>query len=104
MFPIAKDRYLPCAKRHLWRPGVAGQSPLVVAGLAAGALCSWSSAVLRRSLSFMLIGVLIAVPILLTANAAQTDWPPHKIVLIAVVTVASACIMALVDELALDGR
>jgi hypothetical protein len=74
------------------------QSPLVVAGLAAGALCSWSSAVLRRSLSFMLIGVLIAVPILLTANAAQTDWPPHKIVLIAVVTVASACIMALVER------
>jgi hypothetical protein len=41
---------------------------------------------------------------LLTAYAAQTDWSPHKIVLIAVVTVASASIMALIDELALDRR
>ena len=58
---------------------------------------------LRRSLSFMLTG-LIAVPLLLTAYAAQTDWTPHKTVLIAVVTVASASIMALIDELALDRR
>jgi hypothetical protein len=50
----------------------------------------------------MLTGLLIAVPILLAAYAAQTDWPPHKIVLIAVVTVASAGIMALIDELVLD--
>jgi hypothetical protein len=42
--------------------------------------------------------------ILLTAYAAQTDWSPHKIVLIAVVTGASASIMALIDELALDRR
>jgi hypothetical protein len=59
---------------------------------------------LRRSLSFMLTGLLIAVPLLLTAYAAQTDWTPHKTVLIAVVTVASASIMALIDELALDRR
>jgi len=39
---------------------------------------------LRRSLSFMLTGLLIAVPLLLTAYAAQTDWTPHKTVLIAV--------------------
>jgi hypothetical protein len=58
----------------------------------------------RRSLSFLLTGLLIAVPILLTAYAAQTDWLPHKIVLITVVTVASAGIMALIDELALDRR
>ena len=58
----------------------------------------------RRSLSFMLTGLLIAVPILLTAYAAQTDWSPHKIALIAVVTVASASLMALIDELALDRR
>jgi hypothetical protein len=59
---------------------------------------------MRRSLAFMLTGVLIAVPILLTAYAVQTDWPPYKIVLIAVVTVASAGILALIDELALDRR
>jgi hypothetical protein len=35
----------------------------------------------------MLAGFLIAVPMLLTAYAAQTDRLPHKIVLIAVVTV-----------------
>jgi len=52
----------------------------------------------------MLTGLLIAVPLLLTAYAAQTDWTPHKTVLIAVVTVASASIMALIDELALDRR
>jgi hypothetical protein len=52
----------------------------------------------------MLTGLVIAVPILLTAYAAQTDWLPHKIVLIAVVTVASAGIMTLIDELALDRR
>jgi hypothetical protein len=40
----------------------------------------------------------------MTAYAAQTDWTPHKTVLIAVVTVASASIMALIDELALDRR
>jgi hypothetical protein len=62
------------------------------------------SAMLRRSLWCMLTGFLIAVPILLAAYAAQTDWPPHKIVLIAVVTVASAGITALVDELVLDRR
>jgi peptidoglycan biosynthesis protein MviN/MurJ (putative lipid II flippase) len=59
---------------------------------------------LRRSLSSMLTGLLIAVPILLTAYAAQTDWTPNKIALIAVVTVASASIMALIDELGLDRR
>jgi hypothetical protein len=37
----------------------------------------------------MLTGLLIAVPLLLTAYAAQTDWTPHKTVLIAVVTMAS---------------
>jgi hypothetical protein len=58
----------------------------------------------RRSLSLMLTGLLIAVPISLTAYAAESDWLPHKIVLIAVVTVASAGIMALIDELALDRR
>jgi hypothetical protein len=63
-----------------------------------------ASAMVRRSLSFMLTGLLIAVPVLLTAYAAQTVWSPHKIVLIAVVTVASASIMALIDELALDRR
>ena len=47
---------------------------------------------LRHSLPFMLTGLLIAVPILLTAYAAQTDWLPDKVVLIAVVTVASASI------------
>jgi hypothetical protein len=62
------------------------------------------SAMLRRPLSFMLTGLVIAVPILLTAYAAQTDWLPHKIVLIAVVTVASAGIMTLIDQLALDRR
>jgi hypothetical protein len=36
------------------------------------------SAMLRRSLSFMLTGLLIAVPLLLTAYAAQTDWTPHN--------------------------
>jgi hypothetical protein len=51
---------------------------------------------LRRSLSCMLAGFLIAVPMLLTAYAAQTDRLPHKIVLIAVVTVAIAVIMALI--------
>ena len=60
---------------------------------------------LRRSLPFMFTGLLIAVPILLAAYAAQTDdWPPHKIVLIAMVTVASASIMALINELVLDRR
>jgi hypothetical protein len=59
---------------------------------------------LRRSLSFILTGLLIAVPILLAAYTAQIDWPPYKIVLIAMVTVASAGIMALIDELALDRR
>jgi NADH:ubiquinone oxidoreductase subunit 2 (subunit N) len=44
----------------------------------------------------MLAGFLIAVPMLLTAYAAQTDRLPHKIVLIAVVTVAIAVIMALI--------
>jgi hypothetical protein len=59
---------------------------------------------LRRSLSYMLTGLLIAVPILLTAYAAQTDWTPNKIAMIAVVTVASAGIMTLIDELGLDRR
>ena len=59
---------------------------------------------LRHSLPFMLTGLLIAVPILLTAYAAQTDWLPDKVVLIAVVTVASAGIMAVIDELALVRR
>jgi hypothetical protein len=58
----------------------------------------------RRSLSFLLTSLLIAVPILLTAYAAQTDWPTHKIVLITVATVATGGIMALIDELALDRR
>jgi hypothetical protein len=47
------------------------------------------SAMLRRSLSWMLAGILIAVPMLLTAYAAQTDRLPPKMVLIAVVTRAS---------------
>jgi Ca2+/H+ antiporter len=51
---------------------------------------------LRRSISCMLAGTLIAVPMLLTAYAAQTDRLPHKIVLIAVVTVAIYVIMALI--------
>jgi hypothetical protein len=51
---------------------------------------------LRRSLSCMLAGALIAVPILLTAYAAQTDRLAPKIVLIAVVMVAIAVIMALI--------
>jgi hypothetical protein len=58
----------------------------------------------RRSLLFMLTGLLIAVPILLTAYAAQTDWSPNNIAMIAVVTVASVGIMTLIDELGLDRR
>jgi hypothetical protein len=42
-----------------------------------------------------------SMPILVTAYAVQIDWLPHKIVLIAVVTVASAGVMTLLDELAL---
>jgi hypothetical protein len=53
------------------------------------------SAMLRRSLSWMLAGFLIAVPMLLTAYAAQTDRLPHKIVLIAVVTMTIASVMVL---------
>jgi hypothetical protein len=52
----------------------------------------------------MLTGLVIAVPILFAAYAAQTDWLPDKIVLLAVVTVASAGIMAVIDELALVRR
>jgi hypothetical protein len=55
---------------------------------------------LRRSLSWMLAGFLIAVPMLLTAYAAQTDRLPHKIVLIAVVTIAG--IMVSYEELTVD--
>jgi hypothetical protein len=47
----------------------------------------------------MLAGFLIAVPMLLTAYAAQTDRLPHKIVLIAVVTVVIYGIMVSFDEL-----
>jgi hypothetical protein len=47
----------------------------------------------------MLAGFLIAVPMLLTAYAAQTDRLPHKIVLIAVVTMTIAGVMVLYEEL-----
>jgi hypothetical protein len=51
---------------------------------------------LRRLISCMLAGFLIAVPMLLTAFAAPTDRLPHNIVLIAVVAVAIYVIMALI--------
>jgi hypothetical protein len=50
----------------------------------------------------MLAGFLIAVPMLLTAYAAQTDRLPHKIVLIAVVTMTIAGVMVLYEELTVD--
>jgi hypothetical protein len=50
----------------------------------------------------LLAGFLIAVPMLLTAYAAQTDRLPHKIVLIAVVTMMIAGVMVLYEELTVD--
>jgi hypothetical protein len=52
-----------------------------------------------RSVRPMLAGFLIAVPMLLTAYAAQTDRLPHKIVLVAVVMMTIAGVMVLYDEL-----
>jgi hypothetical protein len=85
-------------------PSVVARSPRMDMASQPAPRARGVSAMLRRSLSFMLTGLLIAVPLLLTAYAAQTDWTPHKTVLIAVVTVASASIMALIDELALYRR
>jgi hypothetical protein len=51
---------------------------------------------LRRLISCMLAGFLIAVPMLLTAFAAPIERLPHKIVLIAVVAVAIYVIVALI--------
>jgi hypothetical protein len=65
------------------------------ARLAARALDTISWSMFRRAISCMLAGFLIAVPMLLTAYAAQTDWLPHKIVLIAVVTMTIASVMVL---------
>jgi hypothetical protein len=52
----------------------------------------------------MLAGFLIAVPMLLTAYAAQTDRLPHKIVLVAVVMMTIAGVMVLYDELTAGDR
>ena len=65
-------------------PSVVARSPRMDMASQPAPRARGVSAMLRRSLSFMLTGLLIAVPLLLTAYAAQTDWTPHKTVLIAV--------------------